>query len=189
MPTSRSARKESDWDRIAPVVPPPPLPIDIGALDPQSPVFRTFTGPAADAASANTPGWRGADMGAINGHGNARSVATLLRTLTLGGESGGTRLLSQDTIDLVFDEQSHGPDLVLGVNLRFGIGMALPETQTLPYVAQGKACYWGGWGGSVILCDLDSRTTISYMMNKMAPGIIGSDRSMAYVTAIQDCLS
>jgi hypothetical protein len=36
--------------------------------------------------------------------------------------------------------------------------------------------------------DLDARTTISYMMNKMGPGIIGSDRSEAYVRAIQDCL-
>ena len=71
-------------------------------------------------------------MGALNGHGNARSVAQVLRTLSLGGEVGGTRLLSQDTIDLVFDEQSHGPDLVLGVNLRFGIGMALPPTPKPP---------------------------------------------------------
>ena len=33
----------------------------------------------------------------------------------------------------------------------------------------------------------DSRTTMSYMMNKMAPGIIGSDRSEAYITAIRAC--
>ena len=180
---------ESDWGRIAPVVPPPPLDIDLAALDPDSPMFKTFTGPAATADAANTPGWRRADMGAINGHGNARSVARMLSSLALGGTVDGVRLLSQDTIDLIFDEQSHGPDLVLGVNLRFGIGYALPETQTLPYVAQGKSCYWGGWGGSVIITELDSRTTISYMMNRMAPGIIGSDRSETYVRAIHDALA
>ena len=179
---------ESDWDRIAPVVPPPPLPIDIGSLDPESPMFKTFTGPAASADAANTPGWRGADLGALNGHGNARSVARMLKALSLGGTVDGVRLVSPDTIDLIFDEQSHGPDLVLAVNLRFGIGYALPETQTLPYVA-GKTCYWGGWGGSVIICEVDSGTTISYMMNRMAPGIIGSDRSEVYVRAIHDCLS
>jgi CubicO group peptidase (beta-lactamase class C family) len=100
----------------------------------------------------------------------------------------GVRLLSADTIALIFDEQSHGTDLVLGVPLRFGIGYALPEAETVPYVPQGRACYWGGWGGSVILMDLDRRATISYMMNKMAPGIIGSDRSEAYVRVIRDCL-
>ncbi len=179
---------ESDWARIAPVIPPPPLPFDLDALDHDSPVYKTFTGPAADAAMANTPGWRRADMGALNGHGNARSVARILKSLALGGTVDGVRLLSPDTIGVIFDEQSHGPDLVLGVPLRFGIGYALPETETLPYVPQGRACYWGGWGGSVILMDLDRRTTISYVMNKMAPGIIGSDRSESYVQAVHSCL-
>ena len=109
--------------------------------------------------------------------------------LALGGEADGVRLLSPDAIGLIFDEQSHGPDLVLGVPLRFGIGYALPETETVPYIPPGRTCFWGGWGGSVILMDLDARTTISYMMNKMGPGIIGSDRSEAYVRAIQDCLA
>jgi CubicO group peptidase (beta-lactamase class C family) len=180
---------EADWGRIAPVTPPPPLPFDLASLDPGSPVCKTFTGPVADAAAANTPAWRRAELGALNGHGNARSVARILRVLALGGEAGGVRLLSPDAIGLIFDEQSHGPDLVLGVPLRFGIGYALPETETVPYIPPGRTCFWGGWGGSVILMDLDARTTISYMMNKMGPGIIGSDRSEAYVRAIQDCLA
>ena len=179
---------EADWDRIAPVTPPPPLPIDLASLDPGSPVYKTFTGPVADAAAANTAPWRHAELGALNGHGNARSVARILRALALDGVADGVRLLSADTIALIFDEQSHGTDLVLGVPLRFGIGYALPEAETVPYVPQGRACYWGGWGGSVIITDLDRRTTISYMMNRMAPGIIGSDRSEAYVRAIRDCL-
>ena len=151
-------------------------------------MYKTFTGPVADAEAANTPAWRRAELGALNGHGNARSVARILRALTLDGVADGVRLLSADTIALIFDEQSHGTDLVLGVPLRFGIGYALPEAETVPYLPQGRACFWGGWGGSVILMDTDRRATISYMMNKMAPGIIGSDRSEAYVRVIQDCL-
>jgi CubicO group peptidase (beta-lactamase class C family) len=180
---------QADWGRIAPVVPPPPLPFDLAALDPDSPVFKTFTGPAADASAANTPAWRQADMGALNGHANARSVARILRVLSLGGTANGVRLLSPDTIGLIFTEQSHGTDLVLGVPLRFGIGYALPETQSVPYVPQGRTCYWGGWGGSVIIADTDSRTTISYMMNKMGPGVIGSERSELYVRTVLDCLA
>ena len=179
---------EADWDRIAPVVPPPPLPFDLEAMDPNSPVFKTFTGPVADAAKANTPGWRQADMGALNGHANARSVARIMKAISIGGEVDGIRLLSPDTIDLIFNEQSHNIDLVLGVPLRFGIGFALPETGSVPYIAEGRRCFWGGWGGSVILMDLERRTTISYMMNKMAPGVIGSDRSEAYINAINECL-
>jgi CubicO group peptidase (beta-lactamase class C family) len=180
--------REEDWGRIADVVPPPPLPVDLTALDPQSAVVRTFTGPPADAAQANTPGWRRADIGAANGHGNARSVLQLLRTISLGGEAGGVRLLSATTIDLIFDQQSDGPDLVLGIPLRFGIGYALPQPASIPYIPEGRVCFWGGWGGSLIIMDLDRRLTISYLMNRMAPGIIGSDRGESYVRAVYGAL-
>ena len=63
-----------------------------------------------------------------------------------------------------------------------------PGIRTVAYVPQGRCCYWGGWGGSVILADLDRRVTFAYMMNNMAPGIIGSDRSEAYVRATYACL-
>ncbi len=174
---------ERDWDRIADVVPPPPLPFDMDSIDPQSPAFKTFTGPVADAAAANTPGWRHADMGACNGHGNARSVGRILSAVSLGGEVDGIRLLGPKTIDLIFDEQASGVDLVLGVPLRFGIGYGLPN-ETIPYLPDERICFWGGWGGSVIIMDLGRRMTISYMMNKMGPGIVGSDRSEAYVRAV-----
>ncbi|WP_336210937.1 serine hydrolase domain-containing protein [Nonomuraea sp. LPB2021202275-12-8] len=179
---------EQDWDRIADVVPPPPLAIDFAALGPESLVVKTFTGPVLEAGYANTPGWRRADLGGVNGHGNARSVARILSVIARGGEVDGVRLLGGKTIDLIFDEQSNGVDLVLGVPLRWGIGYGLPQQDTIPYIPDGRICFWGGWGGSVILMDLDRRVTISYMMNRMAPGIIGSDRSGAYITAIYDAL-
>jgi CubicO group peptidase (beta-lactamase class C family) len=175
--------------RIAEIIPPPPLPFDLESLDHASPAYKTFTGPSVDARIANTEGWRRAELGAVNGHGNARSVARTLGTLSRNGAVDGVRLLSPETIDLIFQQQSHGIDLVLGIPLRWGIGLALPETETVPYVPQGRTCYWGGWGGSMIICDLDREITIAYVMNKMAPGIIGSDRSQAYVEALEQCLT
>ena len=171
----------TDAKRIAPIIPPPPLPIDLESMDPTSPAVRTLMGPPVDAAAANTAAWRAADMGAVNGHGNARSVAQILSAITLGGQVGGTRLLSPDAIELIFEEQSDGVDLVLGVPLRLGIGYGLPKMDLLPYVPTGRICYWGGWGGSVILMDLERRMTFAYMMNKMGPGIIGSDRAESYL--------
>jgi len=175
---------ESDWGRIANVVPPPPLPIDLAALPPDSPAVRTLTGPVIEAEVANTPGWRRADIGAANGHGNARSLARIMSVVARGGEVGGVRLLSQDTIELIFREQLNGIDVVLGVPLRWGIGYGLPQPDVLPWLPDGKICFWGGWGGSMIVMDAGRRMTISYMMNKMGPGIIGSDRSATYGKAI-----
>ena len=180
---------ESDWGRIADVVPPPPLPFDLAALDPDSPTVKTLTGPFIEAGIANTPGWRRADLGAVNGHGNARSVARVMSVVARGGEVDGVRLLSQETIDLIFHEQLNGVDLVLGVPLRWGIGYGLPQPEALPWIPDEKICFWGGWGGSMIVMDAGRRMTISYMMNKMGPGIVGSDRSAAYGQAIYDAIA
>jgi CubicO group peptidase (beta-lactamase class C family) len=179
--------RESDWDRIAPVVPPPPPDTDPRALDPESIMVKTYTGPVASAKAANSPDWRRADLGALNGHSNARGVLDVLRVLSLGGEVGGRRLLSQKTIDLVFDQQSDGVDLVLGEPFRFGIGYCL-GSPVIPYVPAGRTFFWGGWGGSMIVMDLDRRLTISYMMNRMAPGILGSDRAESYIRAVYDAV-
>jgi CubicO group peptidase (beta-lactamase class C family) len=180
---------EADWGRISDVVPPPPLPFDFAALDPDSPTLKTLTGPLVLAETANTPGWRRADIGGANGHGNARSVARIMSVVARGGEVDGVRLLGQDTIDLIFREQQNGIDLVLGVPLRFGIGYGLPQLDILPWLPVERICYWGGWGGSMIVMDVGRRMTISYMMNKMGPGIIGSERSAEYGQAIYDALT
>ena len=180
---------KSGWARCAEIIPPPPLPFDMATMDPASVLFRTATGPVAEAAAANTEGWRQAEIGAANGHANARSVARVLSAVTLGGTVDGTRLLSPETIEHVFREQSHGVDLFIGAPIRFGIGYGLSDTATIPYIPDGKVCFWGGWGGSVIIMDLDRRLTIAYMMNKMQPGLVGSDNSAAYVSAIYQALA
>jgi CubicO group peptidase (beta-lactamase class C family) len=180
--------KPEDETRIAPVIPPPPLPIDFSTLDPQSAVFRCFTGPVADAANANTAAWRAADMGALNGHSNAKGVLDVMRVVSLGGEAGGVRLLSDKTIDLIFDVQADDVDLVLGAPFRRGIGFGLSPSGAVPYLPEGRVAFWGGWGGSVIIMDLDRRVTTSYMMNRMAPGIVGSPRAEAYLDAVYAAL-
>ena len=44
------------------------------------------------------------------------------------------KLLSPDTIELIFQEQTNGMDLVLGKPLRFGIGYGLPLPKEVPMV-------------------------------------------------------
>ncbi|WP_028924951.1 EstA family serine hydrolase [Pseudonocardia acaciae] len=178
--------REKDLHRIAEIVPPPPF--DLSALDQRSVAAKTFTAPPLNAAAANTDAWRRAELGGLNGHGNARSVARILSAVTLGGTVDGVGLLSPDTIKLIFEEQADGVDLVLGLPLRWGIGFGLPRPDTIPYIPDGRVCFWGGWGGSMIIMDLDRRLTISYMMNRMAPGVIGSGRSEAYTRAVYEAV-
>lgn len=170
---------ESDWHRIADIVPPPP-PMTDDVPDPLRVRRRTFLGPLVRAESANTDAWRRADMGAVNGHGNARSVAQILSVIS----RGGTGLLSEDAVNLAFDEQCRGIDLALGVPLAFGMGFGLPQLDTVPYIPNERICFWGGWGGSLVVMHPESRMTFSYVMNKMGPGIIGSARAEQYYRAL-----
>ncbi len=169
--------------RVSPVVPPPPLPIDPAAMDPDSPAVKTFTGPAPAAEEAWTEAWRRAEIPAANGHGNARSVARIQAVVANGGEIDGVKILSPDVIDLIFQEQANGVDQVLGVPIRFGIGYGLADPVAVPWLPQRKICYWGGWGGSVIVVDVERQMTVAYMMNRMEAGLVGDTRGEAIVQA------
>lgn len=177
-----------DYGRVANVVPPPPMPMDPDGFDPDSPASKTFTGPVADATVAWSDGWRAADIGAANGHGNARSVARIQSVVANGGEVDGIRLLGAGTIDRIFDEQANGVDLVIGIPLRFGMGYALPQPDTFPYIPDGRVCFWGGWGGSMVVADTDRKLSIAYMMNRMQPGLVGNPTSAAIIAAAYQTL-
>jgi CubicO group peptidase (beta-lactamase class C family) len=174
--------------RVSNIVPPPPLPFDLEALGPDSVPAKTFTGPAPEATVAWTEAWRRADIGAANGHGNARSVARVQAVVANGGEVDGVKLLTPEVIDMIFEEQANGIDLVLGMPLRFGIGYALPLPETFPFIPEGKICFWGGWGGSMIIIDVERRMTIAYMMNKMADALVGNPTSAALITAVYEAV-
>ncbi|QYB06597.1 beta-lactamase family protein [Rhodococcus sp. USK10] len=178
----------SEFGRVSNVVPPPPLPIDLASLDPASVIVRTFTGPGPDASASWSDAWRRAENGAAGGQGNARSLARIQSVVACGGELDGVRLLSPDTISLIFEEQSNGVDLALGQPIRFGVGYGLPTPVSVPFVPEGRICFWGGWGGSQVVVDTERRMTMTYVMNKMGPGLLGSDRTAQYATATFDAL-
>lgn len=80
----------SDYSRVSEVIPPPPLPIDFATLDPASVMVKTFTGPPADATAAWGDGWREAEIGAANGHSNARALARIQSVIACGGGSAAS---------------------------------------------------------------------------------------------------
>ena len=83
------------------------------------------------------------------------------------GEVDGARLLSPSTIELIFDQQCEGVDLAVGLPARFGIGYRVPHPVLVPYIPNGRCCFWFGWGGAIVVNDLDRQMTFAYVMNKM----------------------
>jgi CubicO group peptidase (beta-lactamase class C family) len=163
---------------VAPLIPPPPVDL-AGAGLPELGV-RTLVNPPVTGEVTAEKWWQRAEIPAANGHGNARSVAAIQSAVACGGEVRGTRLLSEQGVKAIFEEQSNGPDLVLGVPLRFGMGYGL-ASETLPMGP--RSCAWGGYGGSLVVNDLDARVTIAYVMNRMEAGLVGDARGASIVTA------
>lgn len=164
---------DSEFPRICNLIPTPEATPE---ADPDTIAGRTFARPAHRAEDSWTDIWRRAEIPAVNGHGNARALCRLQTPLACGGRAFGVDLMSEKTARSVMQERISGEDLVLGAPLTFGLGFGLNRAPVL-LSPNTNACYWGGWGGSSVLVDQDARTSMSYVMNKMAPGTLGDPRA------------
>ncbi|WP_211357338.1 serine hydrolase domain-containing protein [Nocardioides rubriscoriae] len=174
-------------DDVADLRSPPSTSVDYAALSPDSFLLRTIANPFLTMKVCNGDAWRRGAVGAAGGHGNARGVARAQAVVSHGGALDGTRLLGADTIDRIFDVQADGTDLVLGIPLVFGTGYGLP-TPSAPAIPTGRACWWTGYGGAVVVNDLDRRTTIAYTPNQLVEHMVSSPRTDAYVSTALACL-
>ncbi len=131
--------------------------------------------------------WRRAEIPAAGGHGNARGVALAQAAVSHGGALRGVDLLSKKTIDRIFDVQAAGRDLVLGIGVTFGVGYGLNSPRN-PISPNARVCYWGGWGGSLVVNDVDAGFTLAYVMNRMGEGTVGDDRAHTLLRAMYSSL-
>ncbi len=131
--------------------------------------------------------WRRAEIPAAGGHGNARSVALAQSVVSAGGSVRGVDLLSNEVIERIFDVQAAGRDLVLGIGVTFGIGYGLNSPRN-PISPNNRVCYWGGWGGSLVVNDVDAGMTMAYVMNRMGEGTVGDDRAHTILRAVYTSL-
>jgi CubicO group peptidase (beta-lactamase class C family) len=141
-----------------------PVPASLLSIDPQSIAGRTMFNPPLVPAYSDRA-WRAAEIPSSNGHGNARSAAKVGSLLACGGTLGGLRILSEGTIERALEEQYNDIDLVLCHPIRWGLGFGLANAWR-PYLGP-RAFYWGGFGGSWLEMDPDSRTCFSYVMNRL----------------------
>ena len=156
-------------------------------IDPQSMLAKVMSNPPLAAEVANQRAWRAAEIPAANGHGNARSVARVMGALACGGTLDGKRILRETTLTQAITEQSYGPDLVLGIPMRWGLGFMM-TSKDLPLGPNPRTFGHGGWGGSLGVADLDARVSWAYVMNKMSPGTTGDTRALALVAALYGSL-
>jgi CubicO group peptidase (beta-lactamase class C family) len=158
-----------------------------GGLKKGSIVARTFAGPPLTGNEPKTREWRAAEIPAAGGIGNARSVARVHSALACGGTVDGVTLMSEAGVERALEEQSRGKDQVLNANFVFGMGFGLTDA-TFPISPNKRAFFWGGWGGSLAVIDLDARVSIAYVMNRMEPNLMGDPRGAGVVKAAFESL-
>ena len=137
----------------------------------------SFSGMKRDPlALFNSPEWRRTEFGGSSGHTNAEGLGRIISALCLGGVSRGVRLLSPETIELIFLEQASGIDAYYMRPIRWGIGYALASEEAnsrgpVPFIRPGKkTCFWYGSGGALAIADVERRITYTYTMNQCQAG-------------------
>jgi CubicO group peptidase (beta-lactamase class C family) len=167
---------------------PPTTGLGAAATDPESIAARTFAGPNLDATEPRTRAWREAEIPAAGGIGNARSVARIHSALACGGSVDGVRLMSEAGVARALEEQTRGTDLVLGIPVVFGMGFGLNDA-SFPISPNPRTFFWGGWGGSLAIIDLDARVSIAYVMNHMEANLMGDKRGGGIAMAVYQSLA
>ena len=108
--------------------------------------------------------------------------------LACGGEVEGIRLLSEEGVNTILEEQIRGIDLVFGVPMVFGMGFGLNDA-SFPISPNPRSFFWGGWGGSLAIIDLDARVSIAYVMNRMEANLMGDPRGASIAQAVYESLA
>ncbi|MGZ8601221.1 MAG: serine hydrolase domain-containing protein [Actinomycetota bacterium] len=106
----------------------------------------------------NGSAWRRAEIPALNGHATARGVARFYAALSEGGTLDGVTLLGDETVRAMATVQCSGPDVLLGEEASWGLGVGV----------DGSGFGMGGLGGAYGGGDLQRRFGFGYVTAAMA---------------------
>ncbi|HYA35968.1 MAG TPA: serine hydrolase domain-containing protein, partial [Candidatus Binataceae bacterium] len=180
----------SEDSRVATILQAPPPPPGVPnifeeiARNPESITAKAIANPPSMTPGlVNTREWRAAELPAVNGHTNARSLARIYGALARGGELDGYRVISRDSISRCYQEQASGPDQVLGLSTRVSLGFMLSQPGAM-LGPNPRSFGHPGAGGSLGFADPDRKIGFGYVMNQMGAGILIDERATALIDAV-----
>ncbi|WP_405735790.1 beta-lactamase family protein [Streptomyces sp. NBC_00028] len=148
--------------------------------DPGSLTNRAF-GAITPFPDQNDPTYRASALPATNGIATADGLARFYAATI--GEVDGVRLLSPATVERARAEESAGPDRVLVVNTRFGLGYML-HGSAAPFLGPGSFGH-PGRGGSLGFADPESGIAFGYVTNGLRKTVTADPRAQALVRAVR----
>ncbi|MGQ5596332.1 serine hydrolase domain-containing protein [Streptomyces sp. ESR1.13] len=156
--------------------------------DPDSLTRRAFAAitPFPD---QNDPVYRAAALPAANGIATADGLARFYAALIgeVDGVTRSVRLFDPATTELARAEESAGPDRVLIVNTRFGLGYMLHGSAS-PFLSAGSFGH-PGRGGSLGFADPEAGIALGYVTNGFRKTVTADPRAQALVRAVRASLA
>ncbi|MEV6007432.1 serine hydrolase domain-containing protein [Streptomyces sp. NPDC051976] len=181
--------------RVAEVPTPPPPPSGGLRARPKQSVHDAYADPASLTSRAfaaitplpdeNEPAYRAGELAASNGIATARALARCYAAL-IGEVDGGPRLLAPATVTAARTVESEGPDQVLVVNTRFGLGYMLHGPSS-PLLGPGSFGH-PGRGGSLAFADPAAGIGFGYVTNGLQKNVTADPRAQALVRAVRECI-
>ncbi|MFD5843791.1 serine hydrolase domain-containing protein [Streptomyces chartreusis] len=152
--------------------------------DPDSLTRRAFAAitPFPD---QNDPAYRASALPATNGIATADGLARVYAALI--GEVDGVRLLDTATVERARAEESSGPDRVLVVNTRFGLGYMLHGTAS-PLLGPGSFGH-PGRGGALGFADPEAGIALGYVTNGFRKTVTADPRAQGLIRALRASLA
>ncbi|WP_030242858.1 MULTISPECIES: serine hydrolase domain-containing protein [unclassified Streptomyces] len=129
----------------------------------------------------NDPAYRAAALPATNAIATADGLARFYATL-IGDTAGAARLFTPETVEMARSEESAGPDRVLVVGTRFGLGYMLHGSAS-PFLTPGSFGH-PGRGGALGFADPDTGIAFGYVTNGFRKTVTADPRAQGLVRAV-----
>ena len=152
--------------------------------NPDSLTRRAF-GAITPMPDENDPAYRAAVLPASNGIATADGLARVYASL-IGELDGGARLFTPETTELARTERSSGPDRVLVISTRFGLGYMLHGSAS-PLLSETSFGH-PGRGGALGFADPESGIAFGYVTNGFRKSVTADPRAQALVRAVRASL-
>lgn len=170
--------------RTAPIIGNPAQDTINAFADPGTRLGRAWHMRPAGTAFYNTPAFRRGVLPSSNGHGNARSVATIYAALAGGGSVGGVRVLDPEGIARARTLSWDGVCAMTDRHYRYAMGFFLNTPPLVPMGDNPLAFGHPGAGGALGFADPERGLAFAYAPNFMCAGAGSGERATALVQAL-----
>ncbi|MFD5741967.1 serine hydrolase domain-containing protein [Streptomyces massasporeus] len=152
--------------------------------DPDSLTRRAFAA-ISPFPDQNDPAYRASALPATNAMATADGLARFYATL-IGDTAGSARLFTPRTVELARAEESAGPDRVLVVGTRFGLGYMLHGSAS-PLLTPGSFGH-PGRGGALGFADPETGIAFGYVTNGFRKTVTADPRAQGLMRAVRGVL-